>query len=456
MSSPRASLLLLACAASLLAACRSCGRPVPRPRADAARAADGALLGEEAEEPEAPPPSADAGPTLARCERRDERWFVPVRDGGAVLAPDFDGAALLQEGDAWWAAWRDRRDGAVRVLRDGREPASLTAQGGALSGPVLVPLGARGVVLASFEPSGRGLREHQVWQFEAQGEPVRLFAQGERVGEGVSVAAARLGPGVVIAWEEGRGDQGSAVLGQVFTPAATPRALATPPASRMLTPPEHDASDPVLVPRADGSAVLLWLAAQDVDAEESNQTSTELWARALSPTGALAGQPMRLTPRPAARFAVVARRVGETLWVTYRVEGDADVESRGDGGSVAVLRVGPDLAPLASAELVTGRGSVPTGEASVLPAGSGVHVWWAERGSEGLRTMRRAVDASGRPQGEPQLEPELHGEVPTAGDAQEPWVLAHGPAGEPGLARYRCPAPGVVRGAAPRRDAGAR
>jgi hypothetical protein len=125
--------------------------------------------------------------------------------------------------------------------------------------------------------------------------------------------------------------------------------------------------------------------------------------------------------------------------MAYRVAGDADQESQGDGGSVAAIRLGADLHPSASPAYVTSETAVPSGAPVLLGDSGGVMAFWTEREGDTLRTLRRPIEPDGRALRDSAVEPALAGDLPAYGDGSDAVVLRHGPHGELGTARIHCP-----------------
>jgi hypothetical protein len=282
-----------------------------------------------------------------------------------------------------------------------------------------------------------GARFHRV--LRAHGTTVtELFTQPEAMDDDFNVAIVPTSAGALITWNDAVADGASVILGQFVSNEALRGGSMRAPAPRPLTPPDHDASDPVLIPRSDGTVVLAWLAAHEIDDVIANATTADVFVRSVSANGQTLGVPVQISPGPGNRFGVQGVANGDAVWITYRVAGDADQESEGDGGLVAIVRLGLDLHPTASPAYVSERDGNPSGPASVLADGAGATVFWTERSGDALRAWRRPVEPDGRVVRRANAEPALRDEVPIGGDATRPWVLLHGNHGEPGLVRLHC------------------
>jgi hypothetical protein len=419
---------LVALAAALIGlSCRRPPPPVPPAAAD--------------DDKEAVLPAAPARPAPPpRCTVSDTRWRVPVRDGGAEAV--FEGGALAHGPGGEWLAWLDRGAGALVVSGPDGALRRESLGAGEVSAPLLALSGDGAVALTVVQRA-----RERVHRLLAVGSSLReLFTQREAMDDGLSVALASLGAGVLVAWDEERALTGSAIVSQLVPHAAIAAGQPIPPPlPRPLTPEDQDAGDPVLARAPDGGAVLAWLVSHDVPAEVANQDATDIYVRALSAEGVPAGAPVRVTPGPAIRFGIAVLARPDAVWLAYRVAGDADHESRGDGGAVAVLKLGRDLRPTASPVYVTEADAVPSGEPVLLGDGDGVAVFWTERSGEELRTLRRRVDAAGRVASPAQEEPVLHGDLPVLGDRAASVAVVHGPNGEPGTVQLRCPPAALSR-----------
>jgi hypothetical protein len=358
-----------------------------------------------------------------------------VRDaGGGTLG--IEGSALASGPTGAWLAWLDRPAASLVVGTPAEALLRQALGDGEPNAPVLATSGEH--VVAALVSQRGAAREHRLFVL---GESVReLFRQPEALDDGLGIAVVGTRAGVLVAWDEERPRAGGSIVAQ-FVPQAALAAAHPMPAPRpmVLSPEDQDAVDPELMPMPDGSALLVWLASRELDAAVANQSATDIYARLLSPTGEPTAPAVRLTPGPAIRFGVAALARRDTVWIAYRVAGDADHESRGDGGAIAVLALGRDLRPRASAVHVTEAGAVPSGAPVLLGDGDGVTVFWTEREGEGVRTLRRFVDASGRARGTPQEEPVLGGDLPVHGEREASTAVLHGPQGEPAIATVRCP-----------------
>lgn len=406
------------------------------------RASNEAAVGQQPHEDDREYSEAlDSGPArgAARpCTVEPTRWLVHPSDAGTGPAFGYEGGALVRGAGGDWAAWLDRGAGELVVapptgtfLREALGPGEQGA-------PALATVGNLALVVRVIDRQGARMHRALV---AMQGALRELFTQREDNDDGLNISVATSSAGVLIAWDEDRGPGGGAIVTQ-FVPRATLEAQSpiTAPALRVVTPPDQDAGDPLLVPLPDGGAALFWLASQDLDAF-ANQTPADIYARTLAADGTPVGPPVRITPGPSNRFGLTALATGGAVWLAYRVAADADQESGGDGGAIALVRLGSDLRPTVSPTYLSGADAVPSGRAAIVPEGAGVAVFWAERDGEGLRTLRRSVEADGRVLGPALVERELGGEVPALTDGTALLAVIHGPRGEPGIARWRCPTP---------------
>ncbi|MBL8681364.1 MAG: hypothetical protein JNK05_19455 [Myxococcales bacterium] len=278
------------------------------------------------------------------------------------------------------------------------------------------------------------------WQraFVTEGGALRpLAARRGAADDALNLAACAVRGGALIAWDEAVSEGRSAVRVQRWTGAERAE-----PTTITVSAPEHDASDPVLAALPDGGAVVAYLALQEVEVEIANQSAADIVVRALGPDGAPRGEPIVLTPRPKTRFGVTLHMTSTGRWAAWRLASDSDHEGLGDGGRVAVVALGDDLRPVRTPEYLTELDVVPAGRIAIVSEGGAdgrADVYWTERRGEDLVTVRRSVGRDGALLGPARDEPALAGQLPIGGPASEPTVASWGPAGEPGVARARCP-----------------
>lgn len=371
----------------------------------------------------------------SQCRLESVRWLVPLRDASTEGLVTIEGSALTQGTGGVWAAWIDRGTGTLVIAPPTGALLHEPLGAGETHAPVLTVTDA-GATAAMVVQRG-GTRFHRL--ITTRGGALReVLRQTEQLDDGLSIAAVSTRQGILVAWDEERPRGGSTIVVQ-YVPEAVLEGRAAGAPTRVVSPDEHDAVDPELFPTPDGAAVIAWLAVHPIDAGVANQSATDVYVRALAPDGRPVSEPVRITPGPAIRFGVAALVQPEAVWVAYRVAGDADNDARGDGGAIAVIKLGRDLRPMASPVYITDEDALPSGTPVLLPDGAGVAVFWAERRGEEVYTMRRTVEASGRVVQPAWKEPALRGDLPAFGHASAAVVALHGPHGEPGVAQLRCP-----------------
>lgn len=364
-------------------------------------------------------------------------WLVPLREGPTERTPAYDSVTSSVSPEGLWVAWNDRRASLLVVRAPSGESAAMPLGDGETQPPSLAAFGHELVAVLSTQHGTT--RAHRVLRVHGA-SIIELFTQAERADDDFDAAIVPLGDGALVVWTEPTQAGTSAVMGQFVPHAALHGGPIAPPAPRVLTPPEQDAGDPVLIPRSDGTAVLAWLSAHEVDDVIANATTADVVVRTIDASGHVSTPPVQISPGPGNRFGVCGAVSANATWIAYRVAGDADQESQGDGGSFAIVRLGTDLHPTASPAYVTSREGSPSGSASVLPdAAGGVTVFWAEREGDELRTLRRSTEPDGSLLRPENSEPDLRGTVPVGGEAAHPWVLFRGNHGEPGVVRVSCP-----------------
>ncbi|MBI5511393.1 MAG: hypothetical protein HY903_21755 [Deltaproteobacteria bacterium] len=292
--------------------------------------------------------------------------------------------------------------------------------------------------VVSWVRQGTATRSHLVLQGTA---PASRCEHPELRDDGLSLHLAVTSSSALVVWDEDRpvapGVVGGTILGQRL--GLGPGATECPP-GRALSPLSQDAADPVAVALDGGGFAVFWLAQRDLEASQANDTSTEVYGLALDGEGAPRGAPVRLTRSPGHRFGLVARARGGALWLAWRSSPESDNESRGDGGTVEVLRLDPALQRVPDAVTATPPGAVPTGAVGLTTSGEGSEVWWTDR--RGLGRFRRALDATGALAGEPREEPvlaERDAELPAARRGDEVFSALRAGGRGAGVLRLRCP-----------------
>ena len=374
----------------------------------------------------------------APCSIEPPRWVGADGPRGANSSVE---AGFAGSADPW-VVWLENDGAQLAVLDPFGHVVRVPAGSGEAQAVWVAPVDTHFAIVVVTEQRERA-QFHRVFT-AADGHIVERFVhrRGRDASLGLDAVVTR--SHVVLAWDERQPapSTGAAVVLQSLEIAAVrsaPGPLVAPVVTA-ITPPEHDASDPVLAVRGDGTLVLAWLAARNIEDVISNATPTDVWVRALSPAGRATGAPQLVSPGPGNRYAAGLLSVGNSMWLTYRVAGDADVESVGDGGSVAVFVLGSDLRPQASPVYVSARDANPSGETVLLPDATGVSVFWTERAGDTLVTWRRTVDVNGLLTRVGRSEPVAEGRLPRAGDAQQPVFLALDASGRIGVARASCPA----------------
>ena len=155
--------------------------------------------------------------------------------------------------------------------------------------PVMAASGS-GAVIATVVQHGT-TRVHRLLLARA-GQMRELFQQPETMDDGLSIAIADH-------LERAFWSRGTTIVRHTMAPIvsqfvphdATRRRHCRfrHPPTRVLTPPDQDAADPVIIPLPNGTAILAWLASQDVDADIANQTAADVYVMALSATACPAG-----------------------------------------------------------------------------------------------------------------------------------------------------------------------
>ncbi|MFO0629852.1 MAG: hypothetical protein U0325_30060 [Polyangiales bacterium] len=395
------------------------------------------------------PGEQDAGapPTCRVLVRRVvQRGGAPV-DAGEVAAPAHEALRVAQTARRRTLLWVDGRAGQLVLAPEGEPQVTRALGPGERSDPALSLVGARDEAAVTWVQDRLAGRRHLVRVGD------RGCQHPETRDEGLSVSTARVGQGLLVAWDDdGPPPAAGAVKVQWIDPAtlraqASDDALPTCAAPWQASPAVQDASDPVLAPTPEGGAVLVWLTARDINATQANDTVTDLWAQAVGPTGRAVGIPLRLTNAPGHRFGVSVS-VGEagSAWVAWRESEETDSESRGDGGDVVALRVerGPEgLRRASDPRVVSGPGIVPTGAPAVFARGTVALVFLRHRQGVTVRTYARALrtaDGAVAP-GDLRFEPLLRGELPAAMDPQGGLHLpVSSPDGSLELVRLRCEA----------------
>lgn len=375
-----------------------------------------------------------------------------VQRGGATVdageaAPTHEALRVALSGRRRGVLWVDGRAGQIVLTTDGDAPVTRAMGPGERSDPSLSLVGPRDEPAVTWVQDRLAGRRHLVRVGD------RGCQHPETRDEGLSVSTARVGQGLLVAWDDdGPPPAAGAVKVQWVDPAAlregaSDDALPTCAAPWQASPAVQDASDPVLAPTPEGGAVLVWLTARDIDATQSNDTVTDLWAQAIGPTGRAVGIPLRLTNAPGHRFGVSVS-VGDagSAWVAWRESEETDSEGRGDGGDVVTLRVerGPEgLRRASDPRVISARGLVPTGAPAVFARGPVAQVFLRHRQGVAVSTFARAVRVAGGAValGDLRREPLLRGELPAAMDPQGGLQLPlSSPDGTLELLRLRCEA----------------
>ncbi len=353
-----------------------------------------------------------------------------------VTAP-VDGTVAVARDSALWLAWIERSTATVVVQPPSGEPVRVATGEGDIQVPALAAATNEAFVAI---PVQRGAtRSHRVMRVH-DGIATELFTTPEANDDVFDIALATTSTGLVIAWTDSITPEISSVMTQYVSFATARAGSIASPQPRALTTPDQDASDPVVVARADGTLVMAWLVAHEVDDVIANATTADVFVCRLAANGEPSSAPVQISPGPGNRFGVRLASAGDATWVAYRVAGDADQESQGDGGLVALMRLGVDLHPSASPVYVSDRDGNPSGpSAIVVDERGGATVFWNERQGDAITSWRRAAEPDGRMLRAANPEPMLRGEVPFGGDATRPWVLLRGERGEPGLLHLRCP-----------------
>ena len=409
-------------------------------------------------EPDALAPGA---PVVARvrCRAGGVRWAVAPGAGerfdeasgavlgdrdGDVLVPAIESATVLRaEGEAPMVFTHALRN-TLTLARGATMAGTVSLGGGNRSEAVAVMAGALPVVVVTHDAVAG--RRHAVFA----GDELRAVCeQPEARDETLTVSAAASARGVLIAWDEQRPEAPtSAVMVQFVTP--TQRG-GTCPAPRRVTPPDQDAEDPLVVSTPDGGAVILWLAAREVERDQGNDTSTDVWAQSLDAAGLSRGPAVRVTGAAGHRFGVAASASpdGRSVWVAWRVVPESGTEARGDGGSIALGRLtrnGQGVARAGDPVVMTGPHANPMGTLRVYAHGLATRpaeVWWRERVEGSVVTVHRAVDMTGAPEAgtEGVREPAFGGELPAWVDAQGRGArVLRSPGGAVGVMQVRCDA----------------
>lgn len=406
--------------------------------------------------PESPDPEAtlapgerDAGapPACRVLARRVVQRGGVVLDAGEGAPPLHEGLRVALSGRRRGVLWVDGRAGRWVLHADADAPATGALGPGERSDPALALVGPREEPAVTWVQDRLAARRHIVRVGD------RGCQHAETRDEGLSVSAARVGQGLLVAWDDdGPPPAAGAVRVQWIDPAtlrasASDDALPSCAAPWQASPAAQDASDPVLAPTPEGGAVLVWLTARDIDATQANDTVTDLWAQAVGPTGRAVGIPLRLTNAPGHRFgASVSAGEAGSVWVAWRESEETDSEGRGDGGDVVALRVerGPEgLRRATDPRVVSARGLVPTGAPTVFARGDVAQVFFRHRQGVAVSTWARAVRHAGSAvaPGDLRLEPALRGELPIAMDPQGGLLAPlSAPDGTLELLRLRCEA----------------
>ncbi len=413
-------------AATLAFGCRGPRRRTPVPTAP------------DDEDPR-PAPLAAPPPRAPACERLPPEWRVAPAPGISIPAQAIDGVTVVRAAAGDYVAWLDRTTRSLVLSPPHGPTVHRELPAVELTGPEVLSVEPNILVATAAMSPER--RSHRVERVRA-GAFQLVFETDEAADDGFSMAAVSNARGAWIAWSEPRAD-GLGVVRTQFLPAAGLSGrlpLPAAPALRDVSPPDQNASDPALVMFADGSVAVIWLALAAMDAGSANQTATDLWIRRIPPDGRAIPIPIRLTTASATRFGVSGIARDGAVWITYRVAGDAEGESLGDGGNVAVLRLDADLRGTRAATVVTDPNAVPTGVSQIVTAGPETWIFWAERRGEAIVTLRRALSADGGALGASLIEAAFDGDVPDGGDLRSGlYAAVRGSHGEPGVARWRCP-----------------
>lgn len=426
---------------ALLLACVACRRGGAPPSEGLDLEAEGVLL----------PGASDAGaPPGCRVLSRHRAMDGARVDAGESAGPAYEALRVALDGRRRRLLWVDARTSQLVLGGDGSAARHARSLGpGERSDPAFALLDAVGpaVVWVRDAPASR---RHVV----RVGERFERGCQSpETRDEGLSISAAATPRGLITAWDDdGPRPAAGSIKVQLIAPSALREgerddALPLCATPTQVSPPEQDASDPVLAPTPEGGAMLVWLTARDIDATQSNDTVTDVWAIALGADARAVGLPLRLTNAPGHRFGVSAAS-GErgSAWVAFRVADETDSESRGDGGAVEVLRVerGPEgLRRASDPRAITEAGLTPTGAPQVFARGSVAMVFLRHRQGHAVSAYARALrHRSGAVEmGALRREPALRGELPAALDAQGAvHVLASAPDGALDTLRVRCEA----------------
>lgn len=435
---------------SLLLALMSCRRP----RATAPDAS-------QPDEPDAFAPGAPR-PRAPLCRASGVTWFAPLATGerysdevGIIAAPDagdalfpaIESAVLSRSGDVAWALWTDSRDRRAHLARPSQPDRTATLTAGERGEALLTLAGPHRdtpVVAWSYDtPAGRAHTARSVDAID------RGCTQAEARDDALALSVATTSRGVLVAWDD---DDPGATGGRVKVQLVTvPTPTGACGSARQVSPPEHDAGDPLLVSTPDGAAVIAWLAARELERDQNNDTATEVWALALDATGATVGAPLRVTPTSGHRFGLSAAvsSDGASVWLAWRAAPESGTEARGDGGPVAISRVtrtAMGLTRAGDASIVTANTANPTGAPRVFALSTRerpAEVWWRERSGDAVVTLHRPVDAAGRAVGDATAavtEPALRGELPATLDARgaEGQTVVRSPGGAVGAMRFRC------------------
>ncbi len=428
----------------------SCRRP-------SATAPDAAL-------PDEPDAFAPGAPRLRapRCRADGVTWFAPLvsgerytDQGGVIAAPDagdalfpaIESTVLARSGDASWALWTDSRDRRAHLARPS-QPDRTAALGAGDRGEALLALAGahRDTPVVAWTYDVAAGRAHTVRSVDALD---RGCTQAEARDDALALTIAPTSRGVLVAWDD---DDPGAAGGRVKVQlVSVPVPAGACGSVRQVSPPEHDAGDPLLVSTPDGAAVIAWLSARELERDQNNDTATEVWALALDATGATVGAPLRVTPTSGHRFGLSAAvsSDGASVWLAWRAAPESGTEARGDGGPVAVSRItrtALGLTRAGDASVVTANTANPTGATRVFALsarGRPAEVWWRERSGDQVVTLHRAIDAAGRAVGDATAavtEPALRGELPVSFDVRgaEGQAVLRSPGGAVGAMRFRC------------------
>lgn len=396
------------------------------------------------------PGARDAGapPACRVVARRGVLRGSSAVDAGEFIAPAHEALRVALAGRRRGLLWVDGRAGTLALVTDGDAPVTRALGPGERSDPALALVGPRDEPAVTWVQDRVAGRRHLV----------RVGGRGcqhpETRDEGLSVSTARVGSGLLVAWDDdGPPPAAGAVKVQWIDPNALRESLsddALPPCAApwQASPAAQDASDPVLAPTPEGGALLVWLTARDINATQANDTVTDLWAQAVGPTGRPVGIPLRLTNASGHRFGMAAS-VGDagSAWVAWRESEETDSEGRGDGGEVVALRVerGPEgLRRASDPRVVSAPGLVPTGAPAVFARGATAQVFFRHRQGVAVSTFARSVRVHGGAvaAGDLRAEPSLRGELPAAMDPQGGLHLPlSAPDGSLELLRLRCDAP---------------